>query len=88
MFTTTPVPFQTMEQSKITYIDGDRGVLLYRGYPISSWRAAPAYKVCYLLMTRAAHTQKGQGSGRDCHTMCTAAGAPLPGFRATRIRWR
>jgi citrate synthase len=29
-------------ESKITYIDGDAGELLYRGYPVSSWPKNPA----------------------------------------------
>ncbi len=38
-------------ESKITYIDGEKGVLLYRGYPIEQLAAQCDYvSVCYLLM--------------------------------------
>ncbi len=38
-------------ESKITFIDGDKGVLLYRGYPIDQLAAKCDYlEVCYLLM--------------------------------------
>ncbi len=38
-------------ESKITYIDGDAGVLLYRGYPIEQLAESSDFvEVCYLLM--------------------------------------
>lgn len=38
-------------ESKITYIDGQEGVLLYRGYPIEQLAAHSDYlEVCYLLL--------------------------------------
>jgi citrate synthase len=38
-------------QSGITYIDGDKGELLYRGYPIDQLANQASYlEVCYLLM--------------------------------------
>jgi citrate synthase len=38
-------------QSKITYIDGEQGVLLYRGYPIEQLAAQSSFvEVAYLLM--------------------------------------
>src|SRR3990167_2863854 len=38
-------------ESKITYIDGDEGVLLYRGYPIQELASHKTYlEVCYLLL--------------------------------------
>ncbi len=38
-------------QSKITYIDGDKGVLLYRGYPIEQLAVHCDFlEVCYLLL--------------------------------------
>lgn len=38
-------------QSKITYIDGDKGVLLYRGYPIEQLAEQSDYmETCYLLL--------------------------------------
>lgn len=38
-------------ESKITYIDGDNGVLLHRGYPIDQLAESADYlEVCYLLL--------------------------------------
>src|SRR5579863_1093896 len=38
-------------ESKITYIDGDKGILLYRGYPIEQLASASNFlEVCYLLL--------------------------------------
>src|SRR6476646_382498 len=38
-------------ESKITYIDGDAGVLLHRGYPIEQLAAKSSFlEVAYLLM--------------------------------------
>jgi len=38
-------------ESRITYIDGDEGVLLYRGYPIADLAEYSDYpEVCYLLL--------------------------------------
>src|SRR5512145_693036 len=38
-------------ESQITYIDGDEGVLLYRGYPIEQLAERSSFtEVCYLLM--------------------------------------
>lgn len=38
-------------ESKITYIDGDKGVLLYRGYPIEQLASQSNFlEVCYLLL--------------------------------------
>lgn len=38
-------------ESKITYIDGDKGILLHRGYPIDQLAEHSSYlEVCYLLL--------------------------------------
>src|SRR5271167_3934991 len=38
-------------ESKITYIDGDAGILLYRGYPVEQLAEKSTYmEVCYLLI--------------------------------------
>ncbi len=38
-------------ESKITYIDGDQGILLHRGYPIEQLATQSSYEeVCYLLL--------------------------------------
>lgn len=52
MFTYDPGFVSTATcSSYITYIDGDDGVLLYRGYPIEQLAAKSSYiEVCYLLL--------------------------------------
>ena len=52
MFTYDPGFLSTAScSSKITYIDGDQGVLLYRGYPIEQLAQHSDFmEVCYLLM--------------------------------------
>ncbi|WP_417616933.1 citrate synthase [Oceanisphaera sp.] len=46
-------------QSDITYIDGDQGILLYRGYPIEQLAQQANYlEVCYLLLYGEAPTAK------------------------------
>src|SRR5580692_6382862 len=38
-------------ESKITFIDGDKGILLYRGYPIQQLATHSSFlEVCYLLL--------------------------------------
>ena len=52
MFTYDPGFMSTAAcQSAITYIDGDKGVLMYRGYPIEQLAEESSHlEVCYLLM--------------------------------------
>ena len=52
MFTYDPGFLSTAAcQSAITYIDGDKGELLYRGYPIEQLAAESTHlEVCYLLL--------------------------------------
>lgn len=52
LFTLDPGFMSTAScDSKITYIDGDKGVLLYRGYPIEQLAEHSSYlEVCYLLL--------------------------------------
>src|ERR1700753_2853740 len=45
-------------ESKITYIDGDKGILLYRGYPIEELALNSNFlEVCYLLLKGELPTQ-------------------------------
>ena len=40
-------------ESKITYIDGDAGILLHRGYPIEQLAERSDYlETCFLLLSR------------------------------------
>src|SRR5690348_16181793 len=52
MFTYDPGFTSTAScESKITYIDGDKGVLLYRGYPIDQLAERGTFlETCYLLL--------------------------------------
>ncbi len=52
MFTFDPAYVTTAScKSKITFIDGDKGILLYRGYPIEQLAEKSSYlEVCYLLL--------------------------------------
>jgi len=60
MFTYDPGFMSTAAcQSKITYIDGDKGVLLYRGYPIEQLAVNCDFlEVCYLLLYGELPTQE------------------------------
>ena len=53
--------------SRITYIDGDAGVLLYRGYPIEQLAEKSSFmEVSYLiLLRRAAHGEAARGVHRQ-----------------------
>ncbi|HEU4351600.1 MAG TPA: citrate synthase [Burkholderiales bacterium] len=59
MFTYDPGFLSTAScNSKITYIDGDAGVLLYRGYPIEELAAQCDFlETCYLLLNGELPTQ-------------------------------
>ena len=60
-------------ESRITYIDGDEGVLLYRGYPIEQLAEKSDFiEVCYLLMNGElpnAEQLKAFKKGVTYHTM-------------------
>ncbi len=60
MFTYDPGFTSTANcSSKITYIDGDAGVLLYRGYPIEQLAEKSSHlEVCYLLLNGELPTKK------------------------------
>ena len=59
--------------SRITYIDGDKGVLLYRGYPIDQLAEHSNFlEICYLLLYGELPTKPGFDSFRNTitrHTM-------------------
>ena len=87
MFTYDPGFLSTAAcASKITYIDGDKGVLLYRGYPIEQLAVHCDFlEVCYLLLNGEL-PNKGQKDGFDWtvtrHTMVHEQLARLyQGFR-------
>ena len=66
-------------RSSITYIDGDEGVLMYRGYPIQELAAKSDFlEVSYLLLNGELPTAEGKGAVRLRHH------APHDGARADR----
>ena len=80
--------------STITYIDGDKGELLYRGYPIEELAVKCDFlEVCHLLLygelpnadaedgVRRAASPTTRWSTSRCSSSCAASAA-------TRIRWR
>src|SRR5437868_9997759 len=60
MFTYDPGYLSTAScSSKITYIDGDEGILLYRGYPIEQLaQHCDFLETCYLLLNGELPNQK------------------------------
>jgi len=74
MFTYDPGFLSTAScSSKITYIDGDQGILLYRGYPIEQLAVNCDFlEVCYLLLNGELPTPKQKKEFDDIvmhHTM-------------------
>ena len=66
-------------RSSITYIDGDEGVLLYRGYPIEELAAKSDFlEVAYLLLNGELPNREAKGAVRPRHH------APHDGARADR----
>jgi len=52
-------------ESKITYIDGDNGVLLHRGFPIDQLATESSYlEVCYILLNGEKPTQEHSGKSK------------------------
>ena len=80
--------------SAITYIDGDAGILRYRGYPIEQLAEKSSFlEVSYLLiygeLPTAAAARPSSPSGSAGTRCCTRrCGASSTASRATRTRWR
>ncbi len=79
-------------ESKITYIDGDEGVLLYRGYPIEQLAEKGDFlETCYLMLFGALPTaaQKADFDYRVTrHTMVhDQMNRSSPASAAMRTRW-
>ena len=80
--------------SAVTYIDGDKGELLYRGYPIENLAAKASFlQVCYLLYHgEMATPAQFRAYKKEIiqHTMVTERGGGLyqRGLTAKPIRWR
>src|ERR1041384_5050544 len=87
MFTYDPGFLSTAScQSTITYIDGDEGVLMYRGYPIEQLAVNCDFlEVCYLLLYGELPTQEQKDKFVYTVTRHTMAheqlARPYSGFR-------
>ena len=81
MFTYDPGFTSTAScESKITYIDGDEGVLLYRGYPIEQLAEHGDFlETCYLLLygELPTHKQKTDFDDSALFGLGTATAAPI-----------
>ena len=81
-------------RSSITYIDGDEGILLYRGYPIQELADKSDFlEVAYLLLNGELPTAEAEGAVRlrhhPPHDGARAAQRPSSAASAaTRTRWR
>ncbi len=81
-------------ESKITYIDGDDGVLLYRGYPIEQLAANSTFlEVAYLLLygelPTAANSRRIRGLDHAPHDdQRDACCGSSMGSISTPTRWR
>ncbi len=68
-------------QSNITFIDGDKGQLLYRGYPLEQLAQKSCYlEVCYLLLNGQLPTAQEFDEFRDTITMHTMVNEGLKDF--------
>ena len=94
MFTYDPGFTSTAStESKITYIDGDEGVLLYRGYPIDQLAEHGDFlETCYLLLygelPTAAQKAEFDYASRATRWCMSRWRASSRGSAATRIRCR
>ena len=85
-FTYDPGYFATAScESKITYIDGDKGILLYRGYSIDQLAEKCDYMdVCYLLVNgelpNAAEKSGFEGKIKDASSACDRTKNFFSGF--------
>ncbi len=68
-------------ESKITYIDGDKGILLHRGYPIDQLATQADYlEVCYMLLHGEAPNEKEYDEFKETITNHTMVHQGLHGF--------
>jgi citrate synthase len=94
MFTYDPGFTSTAScESALTYIDGDEGVLLHRGYPIGQLAEHSSFmEVCYLLLNGELPSQAelAEFSTRSPATPCCTNSLPpsIAVSAAMRTRWR
>ncbi len=81
-------------ESKITFIDGDQGILLYRGYPIDQLAIDSNFvEVCYLLLNGELPDQKRNMTNSAKRLIVTPwftnkSAIFLMDFEETRIPWQ
>lgn len=80
-------------ESKITYIDGDQGILLHRGYPIEELAEKSDYlETCYLLLHGELPNAKQKAEFENIITTHTMVNRSVEqfcrAFATTRTRWR
>ena len=95
MFTYDPGFTSTAScESALTFIDGDEGVLLHRGYPIEQLAEHSSFmEVCYLLLNGELPTPgrrwRISTTPSPATRCCTSSSASCSAVSAaTRIRWR
>src|SRR3546814_14301385 len=85
MFTYEPCFLSTAAcESGITYIDGDKGQLLYRGYPIDQLaQNCDFLDICYLILngdlpggTQKAERSEARRVGKECVSTCRSRWSP------------
>ena len=79
-------------KSRITFIDGDKGILEYRGFPIEQLAENSSYlEVAYLLLhgdCRPSHNLRtGSGTSRITLSSTRASSRSWMAFTTTPIRW-
>lgn len=93
MFTYDPGFMSTAAcESAITYIDGDKGELLYRGYPIDNLaQNADFLETCYLLLKGELPDTREKRAFVEAVTKHTLVHEQMhfssAGFAGTRTRW-
>ena len=74
-------------ESKITFIDGDEGILLHRGFPIDQLATDSNYlEVCYILLNGEKPTQEQYDEFKTTVTRHTMIHEQIT--VATRIQWQ
>lgn len=63
--------------SRISYIDGDKGVLRYRGYPIEELTGASYCEAAYLVLYGNLPDRCARGIAMHAHAPCKVAACCL-----------
>ena len=79
-------------RSRITYIDGDKGILRYRGYPIEELAEKSNYlEIAYLIvkgeLPDRQHYDAGSTTSKSTRWCMRISRSSWRAFATTRIRW-